>query len=132
MKVVARRTEGFAHEIEIEGGHTVVVDEPPELGGEDLGPRPTRMLAAGLAGCTAITIELYAARKGWELGAVEVEVEVEMDKANPVSFEVRVRVPAELDEEQRRRLLVIAGKCPVHKVIAGEVPVTVSETVGTL
>jgi putative redox protein len=132
MKVVARRTEGFAHEIEIEGGHTVVVDEPPELGGEDLGPRPTRMLAAALAGCTAITIELYAARKGWELGAVEVEVEVEMDKANPVSFEVRVRVPAELDEEQRRRLLTIAGKCPVHKVIAGEVPVTVSETVGTL
>lgn len=131
MKVVARRTdsEGFAHEIEIEGGHTVLVDEPPEVGGEDLGPRPARLLAASLAGCTAITMELYAARKGWELGALEVEVETEMDKANPVSFEVRLRLPAGLDDEQRSRLRTIAGKCPVHKVIAGEVPVAIAERV---
>ncbi|MEX2106554.1 MAG: OsmC family protein [Solirubrobacterales bacterium] len=132
MKVVARRTEAFAHEVEIEGGHTIVVDEPPEVGGSDLGPRPTRLLAASLAGCTAITMELYAERKGWDLGALEVEVDVAFEKANPTSFAVTLHLPAELDDEQRRRLVVIAGKCPVHKVIAGEVPVTVSERVETL
>jgi len=127
MKVVARRSEGFAHEIEIEGGHTIVADEPAELGGEDSGPRPTRLLAASLAACTAMTMELYAERKGWELGQVEVEVETEMNKANPVSFDVKVTLPGDLDREQRDRLLVIAGKCPVHKVVAQGVPVTVSE-----
>lgn len=126
MKVVARRSDdAFAHEIEIDG-HTIVVDEPPEVGGEDLGPRPTRLLAASLAGCTAITMELYAARKGWDLGPLEVEVETAMEKANPVSFEMRLRLPPDLTDEQRERLRTIAGKCPVHRVISGEVPVTIS------
>lgn len=134
MKVVARRRgrEGFTHEVEIEGGHRIVLDEPAAAGGADLGPKPTLMLAASLAGCTAITMELYAERKGWDLGEVEVDVDVEYDKANPTSFAVAVRLSGELDEEQRRRLLVIAGKCPVHKVIAGEVPVTVSDRVEPL
>jgi len=131
MKVLARRTEAFAHEIEMDG-HTVLVDEPPELGGHDLGPRPTRLLAGSLAGCTAITMELYAERKGWDIGAVEVEVETTMEKATPTSFEVRLRLPAGLSDEQRQRLVAIARKCPVHKVLAGEVPVTVSEQVENL
>ena len=78
MKVVARRREGFAHEVEIEGGHTIVVDEPVEAGGTDTGPSPTRLLAASLAGCTAMTMEMYAERKGWEIGKVEVDVDVEL------------------------------------------------------
>ena len=69
MKVVARRREGFAHEVEIEGGHTLLVDEPARVGGTDTGPSPGRLLAASLAACTAITIEMYAERKGWEIGA---------------------------------------------------------------
>ncbi len=79
MKVVARRRTGFAHEIEIEGGHTIRVDEPLAAGGSDTGPSPTRLVAAGLAGCTAVTIEMYAERKGWDIGAVEVDVDVEYD-----------------------------------------------------
>jgi putative redox protein len=134
VKVVARRQgrEGFTHEVEIEGGHRIVLDEPAAAGGADLGPKPTLMLAASLAGCTAITMELYAERKGWDLGEVEVDVEVEYEKANPTSFAVAVRLSGQLDEEQQRRLLVIAGKCPVHRVIAGEVPVTVSDRVEPL
>jgi putative redox protein len=127
VKVVARRREGLTHEVEIEGGQTVVVDEPPEVGGGGLGPRPTQLLAASLAGCTAITMELYAARKGWDLEGLEVEVRFEYDRATPTSFEVLPRLPEELSEEQRERLLAIAGKCPVHKVLAGESPVTVSD-----
>jgi putative redox protein len=132
MRVVARRRDGFAHDVEIEGGHTIVVDEPVEVGGADSGPRPTLVLAASLAACTAITMELYAARKGWEIGAVEVDVDVEYENAAPSSFAVSLRLPVELSEEQRQRLVTIARKCPVHKAIAGETPVTVSDRVEPL
>lgn len=129
MRIVARRAEGYAHDVEIEGGHTLRIDEPVEAGGTDTGPSPTRLLGASLAGCIAITVEMYAERKGWDVGAVEVEVEVGYDGPAPTSFEVGLKLPADLDEEQRRRLLVIATKCPVHKVIAGEAHVNVSERV---
>lgn len=132
MKVVARRREGFSHEVEIEGGHAVVVDEPREAGGTDTGPSPTRLVAGCLAGCVAVTMEMYAERKGWDLGAVEVEVEVEFEKYMPLSYTVNLRLPAELDDEQRRRLLVIAAKCPVHRLLAHETPVKVSDRIEPL
>ena len=77
--------QGFTHEVEIEGGHTLVIDEPLESGGADQGPSPTRVLAASLAACTAITLEMYADRKEWEVGDVEVEVEMEFSGACPRS-----------------------------------------------
>ncbi len=132
MKVVARRREGYAHEVEIEGGHTLLVDEPVDAGGDDAGPSPTRLLAAGLASCVAVTIEMYAERKGWELGRVEVDVEAEYEGHAPRSFAVTLHLPAELSDEQRARLLVIAGKCPVHRALAHETPVTVSERIESL
>ncbi|MET0557490.1 MAG: OsmC family protein [Solirubrobacterales bacterium] len=127
MRVLARRIDGMAHEVDLEGGHELIVDEPPDRGGTDTGPRPTQLLAASLAGCTAITVEMYADRKGWDLGKVEAEVEVSYDGPVPSRFEVSLRLPAELDADQRRRLLVIAEHCPVHKVLAGEATVTVTE-----
>lgn len=129
MKVVARRGEGFVHEVEIEGGHTIVVDEPTAVGGSDAGPSPTRLLAASLASCTAVTMEMYAARKGWEIGAVEVDVDVAYEDYTPASFAVTLRLSPQLSDEQRQRLVTIAGKCPVHKVIAAATPVTVSDKV---
>ena len=131
MKVVARRTEGYAHEIELEGGHELVVDEPADRGGTDTGPRPTQLLASALAGCIAITMEMYAERKDWDLGQLEVDVEVGYEGPVPTSFEVGLKLPAELDSEQRRRLLVIATKCPVHKVLAAEAHVNVTERLET-
>lgn len=134
MRAVARRKAsgenrvlGFAHEVEIDGGHTVVVDEPVEAGGTDTGPTPTRLVAAGLAACTAVTMEMYAQRKGWEIGAVEVEVDVEYAGPAPSAFAVTVHLPEGLSDEQRERLLTIAGKCPVHKTIASATPVSVAE-----
>lgn len=132
MKVVARRLEGYAHDVEIEGGHTIRVDEPLAAGGTDTGPPPTRLVAASLAGCIAVTIELYAERKGWDVGAVEVDVDVEYEGYAPLSFAVTLRLPAELSDEQRARLLVIARKCPVHQILAGETAVVVSDHVETL
>lgn len=126
VRIVARRVEGYAHDVEVDG-HTLRLDEPPEAGGEGTGPRPTKLLGASLAGCIAITVEMYAERKGWDLGEVEVDVELSYEWAVPVGFDVGLKLSGELDEEQRRRLLTIAGKCPVHKVLAGEMHVNVVE-----
>ena len=127
MKAAARRTGGFAHEVELEGGHRLLVDEPADRGGTDTGPRPTQLLASALAGCIAITMEMYAERKGWDLGPLEVAVEVGYEGEVPNDYDVAISLPDGLDAEQRRRLLVIATKCPVHKVLAGEAHVRVRE-----
>jgi len=132
VKVVARRVDGYAHDVEIEGGHTIRIDEPLAAGGGDTGPSPTRLLAASLASCVAVTMEMYAERKGWDMGAVEVDVDVEYRDYLPLSYAVSLRLPAEMSDEQRARLLAIAGKCPVHRVLAGEAPVTISDRVEVL
>ena len=117
---IARRRQGYEHEVEIRE-HRLVVDEPEEDGGGDSGPRPTELLAAALATCTAITLEMYAGRKDWELGKVEVAVDFETPSAEaPPRFHVRIKVPAQLSDEQRERLLVIARKCPVHRTLASK------------
>jgi putative redox protein len=126
LRIVARRVEGFAHDVEVDG-HTLRVDEPPEAGGAGSGPRPTQLLGASLAGCIAITVEMYAERKGWDVGPVEVDVEMSYDGPVPTNFQVGLKLPGHLDAEQKRRLLVIATKCPVHKVLAGEAHVDVVE-----
>jgi putative redox protein len=124
---------GYVHDVEIEGGHTLVVDEPAFVeGGTDAGPSPTRLVAAGLAGCTAVTIEMYAAHKGWDVGAVEVDVDVEYEDFSPLSFAVTLRLSDGLSDEQQQRLLAIAARCPVHKLLAGETKVVISDRIGDL
>jgi putative redox protein len=130
VKIVARRRSGFTHDVEIESGHTLVFDEPEAAGGGDQGPTPAQTVAAALAACTAITCEMYAARKGWELGAVEVDVDATFGKNSSIeALEVTLRIPQPLDEEQQERLLVIAGKCPVHRALTGQVPVEVVDRI---
>ena len=130
MKATARRRDGYTHEIEIEGGHTIVIDEPRAAGGNDEGPTPTRTVAAALAACTAITCEMYASRKGWELGAVEVEVDARYaENGAMVECTVTLCVPEPLDPDQQQRLLVIAGKCPVHRALAGVTPIEISDRI---
>jgi putative redox protein len=118
---VARRRKGYEHEVEIRE-HRLIVDEPEDVGGGNAGPSPTELLAASLASCAAATIEMYADRKQWELGQVEVSVDWagEDTTAGTPGFDVKIRIPAELTDEQRERLLVIAGKCPVHRALAAE------------
>jgi putative redox protein len=126
--VIARRIAGFSHEVDLGDGREIVVDEPPEDGGAGTGPRPTQLLATSLAGCTAITIELYANRKGWELPTLEVSVDMKSDSERmPTHFAVEVALPAGLDEEQRSKLMVIAGKCPVHKLLEHGAEITLAE-----
>ena len=122
MKATARRDDRtFKHTVQVRE-HQLTVDEPPEDGGEDTGPDPQELLAVSLASCTAITMEMYAARKGWDIGHVEVDAQyTPAERGCPTRFEVVLRLPDDLPEEQVERLRVIAAKCPVHRVLDGEV-----------
>jgi putative redox protein len=122
MKATARREAGkLMNDVEIRG-HRLKADEPSDLGGEDAGPSPQELLAASLASCTAITMEMYADRKGWDIGEVAVDVDYEpAQRGSPTKFTMDVHLPKELPEEQRERLMQIAAKCPVHRTLEGEV-----------
>jgi putative redox protein len=123
VKVTARRTssDSLTHEVEL-GAHRITVDEPKELGGADAGPSPQQLLATSLAACTAITMEMYAKRKEWDIGAVEVQCEYEKpESGSPTKFKLTLKLPSSLSQEQVERLGAISAKCPVHRVLAGEV-----------
>jgi putative redox protein len=121
MQATARRSSNFSHTISIRD-HQLIADEPRVLGGEDEGPSPEELLAASLASCTAITIEMYAQRKGWDIGAVEVDVQFSpAERGCPTRFGLVLRLPAHLSDEQVANLRVIAAKCPIHRALDGEV-----------
>jgi putative redox protein len=122
MRAIARRENGtLRHDVEIRR-HVVVADEPKDNGGDDSGPSPLELLAASLASCTAVTMEMYAQRKGWEIGDVVVDVDYEpAHRGSPTRFRLDIRMPKELPDDQRERLLQIAAKCPVHRTLEGEV-----------
>ena len=124
----ARRRQGYLHDVEV-AGHTLVIDEPEAAGGTNQGPSPTRLLAGALAACTAVTIEMYAERKEWELGDVEVDVDMTYEGAAPSEFTVTLRVESDLDDDQMERLRVIAGKCPVHRALASETAVSIEDRI---
>jgi putative redox protein len=122
MKATAIRDGGsLRHAIHVRD-HTLTVDEPISAGGTDTGPDPQELLAVSLASCTAITMEMYAARKGWDIGHIEVDVEYSpAERGCPTKFELVMRLPDDLPEEQVQRLGAIAAKCPVHRALDGEV-----------
>ena len=121
MKATARRTGTYQHEISIRH-HGLAADEPTDHGGDDSAPSPQELLAASLASCTAITMEMYAKRKGWAVQDISVDVEyTPAERGCPTKFELVVRLPADLPEDQAQRLMTIAAKCPVHRTLEGEV-----------
>ena len=122
MRATARREgKSFKHTVQVRD-HQLTVDETIADGGEDGGPDPLEMLAVSLASCTAITMEMYAQRKGWDIGHVEVDVEYSpAERGCPTKFQLVMRLPAELPDEQLDRLRTIAAKCPVHRALDGEV-----------
>jgi putative redox protein len=121
MRAVARRREKFTHDVKV-GDHAITVDEPVDEGGDDLGPSPQELLAAALASCTAVTMEMYAQRKGWDVSGLAVDCRyTPAERGCPTRFELIFKMPAHLDEDQIERLQVIAAKCPVHRTLEGEV-----------
>ncbi len=121
MKATSTRAGSFKQVVKVRD-HQLTADEPADLGGDDAGPNPEELLAASLASCTAITMEMYAQRKGWEIGDVEVECTyTPSERGCPTRFALTLRIPSELPDDIVRRLQIIAAKCPVHRTLDGEV-----------
>ena len=113
--------DGLAVDAEI-GAHRIRLDEPIGLGGTDTGPEPPETLLAALGACEAITMKMYARRKGWALRDVRVRL-----TASTIGGVYVIRrhlvVNGDLDDGQRARLREIAGRCPVHRILENEVRV---------
>jgi putative redox protein len=116
------------------GEHYLISDEPAEVGGENYGPTPYDLLASSLAACTAMTIKMYAEHKKWELEDVEVHITHSKDHAEDCKqmehklakidvFNREIRLTGNLDVSQRKRMLEIADKCPVHRTLHSDVEV---------
>ena len=121
------------------GGHQLVADEPAAIGGADSGPTPYDLLLAGLGACTAITVRMYADRKGWPLRQTTVRLRHQRIHAKDCAdcetrtgqmdqIERELQFEGELTDSQRARLLDIAERCPVHRTLHSEVLVSTAET----
>jgi len=122
--VTVRSERGYRATIHVRS-HILIADEPEHEGGMDSGPTPTEMLLGSLGSCITITTQMFARRKNWPLESVSVELEMERFRREdyptysgeaPFVHEIRSRIQFEgpLTDEQRARLMVVSGKCPVH------------------
>ncbi len=121
--------EGYATDA-YAGGFPVRADEPEKVGGTDTGPTPAELMRVALASCTSITLRMYANRKEWPVTSIEVEVDStsrRKEGTTHTAFERRIRLVGDLDDEQRGRLIEIAGRCPVHRTLEGEVTIETVE-----
>jgi len=119
MTATARRVDnGLKHEVDVNGRHTIVTDEPERLGGTDQGPAPHELLAATLASCVATMVAMYAQNRDWDIGETSVDVDYDPDSA-PRTFAIRLHLPDDLTPDQRRRLERVAATCPVRRALEG-------------
>jgi len=102
--------------------HVLIADEPPDVGGRDLGPRPGDFLRMSLASCTAITLRMYANRKGFDIEQIEVEVSTSEEPGKTL-YHTNIEIKGQLTEEQRARMMQIAKLCPVHKVLTNPIEI---------
>ncbi len=107
------------------GGHLVYADEPTELGGTDEGMTPGALLLASLGSCTAITLRMYADRKEWNMEGISIHLAiVEEEKTNNATKITRkIEFTGKLSDEQRKRLMIIADKCPIHKILSNPIQI---------
>ena len=117
--VTAEATGGGKFQARIDtGDHDFLMDEPVAYGGLSTGPNPFDLLEAALAGCTLMTLRLYAVRKGWPVDGIRVHVTHQKGTADERDrFERQIEFGGDLDNEQRDRLIEIAQRCPVHLLL---------------
>lgn len=102
---------------------TITMDEPVSSGGKDLGPDPHSTLLASLAGCTLATLRMYIDRKGWDIPEIYVSLNMAQEKESELTTFIKreVRFSNAITEEQKERLLSIADKCPISKLLTQKV-----------
>lgn len=120
-EVIIRNTQNrYTQEI-TSGKHTLIADEPTELNGNDLGPAPFEYLLSSLGSCTAITLQMYAERKNITLDVINIRLNyhaAERKTDSKAKIERHIHLQGSFDEKQKERLLQIADRCPVHRLIS--------------
>ena len=110
------------------GGHFIYADEPTDLGGTDEGMTPGALLLASLGSCTAITMRMYADRKAIPLTHIKIHLSIcpedEMDKSTTITR--KIELSGDLNDQQRLRLMQIADKCPIHKLLTNQIKIETS------
>ena len=121
---VSGKTEAAKYRVRIAAGkNEVIADEPVAKGGADTGFNPFQLLVSSLAACTAITVRMYAERKGWDTGEIAVDVAMESEKGD-TKFTRKVTFEKTLAAEEHERLIMVANACPVHKILTGKIAIT--------
>lgn len=118
----------YVTKIHSSNGNDLIADEPLESGGQNLGFAPGELLASALGACTCITMRMYADRKEWPVDSISITVNYERNKETRTShFRKEITIKGQLDEEQTKRLLQIADKCPIHFTLSN--PITMETVV---
>ncbi len=113
---ITSTSDRYRQDINIKNKFELTADEPLDLGGKDAGATPVELVLAGLGSCKAITLQMYAERKGWNLESISVDVNhQQVNRQYQIS--VSLHLMGNLTDEQKQRLLEIADKCPVHKLL---------------
>jgi putative redox protein len=120
--VVLDSPEGYAAALRA-GRHHLAADEPLARGGTDTGPSPYELLLASLSACTSITLRMYAERKQWRLGAIQVDASFHVEGKDSGRITRLVSFGEALSEEQRTKLAEIAEKTPVTRTLKAGVAI---------
>jgi putative redox protein len=115
---VVLTTKNYLAEVKIRN-HFLVTDVPISEGGADAGPTPVEYLLTAIAGCVAVTLRMYAARRNWDVGEININV-FQMKDENGAYLSEEISFEKEISDDQREHLLVFAAKCPVAKMVKGE------------
>lgn len=115
-------TEKYRVDIEWRNG-IIIGDEPEIIGGKDLGPDPYTLLLSSLASCTLSTLRMYIDRKGWKISKISISVNMSQSNANGLTtkFERQISFTETVTDEIKERLLIIAKKCPVSKILENNI-----------
>ena len=120
--VQGQRTQNLATKIQA-GIHTLLADVSESSGGNDTGPTPHELLEAALAACTIITCQMYAKRKNWNLESTDAQVQILLEGAE-TTISNKLNFRGDLTAEQRQKILEIADKCPIHRLLESHVIIT--------
>lgn len=122
-KVIAHIKEVlFQIEIKSPTGNTIIADEPVEKGGKDTGFSPKELLTASLSACTSATLRMYINKKGWDIPEIKVETEL-IEMEGKTLFTRKLEFATTVDEDQKKRLILVANACPVHKILSGTIEI---------